>query len=73
MQPQQLVDMANQIGQYFDSLPERREALSEFAQHLINFWAPTMRQALLSHMDTEQVSDLTPLVVEALIQHRHRL
>ena len=41
---QNLVHMANQISQFFQSQPNRPQALHDFAEHLRKFWAPTMRK-----------------------------
>lgn len=38
--------MANQIARFFDSQPG--DAAAQTAQHLKNFWDPSMRRALLS-------------------------
>jgi formate dehydrogenase subunit delta len=68
-----LVHMANQIGQFFEAMPERPQALEELALHLKQFWAPSMRQSLLAHWDSGHLPHLAPIVVEALTQHRDRL
>ncbi|RQR21294.1 formate dehydrogenase, partial [Burkholderia sp. Bp9143] len=41
-----LIDMANQIGAFFESMPDREEALSGIAEHIRRFWEPRMRRAL---------------------------
>lgn len=58
-----LVDMANQIGRYFDSYPDRAEARAEIAGHIKRFWEPRMRAAIVAHARAE---GLDPLVREAL-------
>ncbi len=62
--------MANQIGTFFDSLPDRDEALEGLAMHLKKFWAPGMRRALLAQSDHPGEHDLSPIVVIALQRHR---
>ncbi|RYZ12528.1 MAG: formate dehydrogenase [Comamonadaceae bacterium] len=67
-----LVRMANQIGVFFGSQPDRDEALEGLAMHLKKFWAPPMRGALLAVLDggSEGEQPLDPVVVEALNRHR---
>jgi hypothetical protein len=40
-----LVKMANQIGTFFEAMPDRDEALGDIASHLKRFWEPRMRRA----------------------------
>jgi formate dehydrogenase subunit delta len=69
-----LVEMANQIGEFFDSMPDRAEAVDGVADHIHRFWAPRMRIALLNGLDDPEVaSELVPIVVEALTKHRMAL
>ncbi|WP_158938308.1 formate dehydrogenase subunit delta [Burkholderia sp. S171] len=66
-----LVEMANQIGEFFDSMPDREEAVDGVADHIHRFWAPRMRIALLNGLDDPEVaSELKPIVLEALTKHR---
>ena len=66
-----LVEMANQIGQFFDSMPDRAEAVDGVADHIHRFWAPRMRIALLNGLDDAGIaSELEPIVLEALSKHR---
>ena len=65
-----LVTMANQIGTFFDSYPDRQEATTEIANHLKRYWAPRMRKQLFEHIDHEQGAGLSPLVLVAIAAHR---
>jgi len=66
-----LVVMANQIGEFFDSMPDRAEAVDSVADHIHKFWAPRMRIALLNGLDDPGIaSELEPIVLEALTKHR---
>ena len=38
-----LVRMANRIGEFFEAMPEREEALQGIAEHIRKFWEPRMR------------------------------
>ncbi|MDM0018869.1 formate dehydrogenase subunit delta [Variovorax saccharolyticus] len=68
-----LVRMANQIGQFFEAMPDRPEALEGVAQHLGKFWEPRMRRALLAHIDGEGGAGLNSMVSEAIRLHRGML
>jgi formate dehydrogenase subunit delta len=73
MDMQNLIHMANQIGAFFEAMPEREEALLGIANHLHNFWEPRMRNQLLDYVDTENGKDLKPIVVDAIRTHRSKL
>ena len=73
MQIDKLVTMANQIGSFFAAMPDHQEALDGIATHLKKFWDPRMRRELLAHVDAQADSGLTPLVLEAIGQHRGML
>ena len=64
-----LVKMANQIGTFFDAMPDRTEALEGLAQHIRKFWAPSMRQRFLAHVDSGGAG-LHPVVMQAVQAHR---
>lgn len=68
MDVHKLVRMANQIGAFFESMPDRQQALTDIAGHLKKFWDPRMRRALLQYIDEQGGAGLTAIVREA-IQH----
>lgn len=65
-----LVTMANQIGTFFESYPDRKEASTEIANHFKRFWAPRMRSELFAHIDNAAGDGLTPIVLSAIAEHR---
>lgn len=65
----QLVRMANQIGTFFESMPDRQEALEGIAMHLKKFWNPRMRQALLARVDANSAPPVSAMVREAIHAH----
>ena len=65
--------MANQIGEFFEAMPDREEALLSISVHLHNFWEPRMRSQLLGYVDAENGKDLKPIVVSAIRTHRSKL
>jgi formate dehydrogenase subunit delta len=62
--------MANQIGTFFESMPDREEALAGIAKHLKNFWDPRMRKAFLAQVDGDTHPNIKPIVLEAIHAHR---
>jgi len=70
----QLIDMANQIGQFFETFPDQEEALDGIGDHIRKFWAPPMRRQLVAYLDEHSGdAELTPLVAQALRRHRDAL
>ena len=65
-----LITMANQIGAFFETMPDRRQASEDIALHLKRFWEPRMRRALLQHLDQQGGAGLKALVLAALRAHR---
>jgi formate dehydrogenase subunit delta len=63
--------MANQIGKFF--APQAHDkAVTGIADHLAKFWALTMRQKIVQHLD-EGGENLDPLVKEAVERLRATL
>jgi formate dehydrogenase subunit delta len=73
MHIEKLVRMANQIGDYFESMPDAVEARDGIALHIKKFWEPRMRRELLAHIDATGGSDLHPAVLQAVQGHREAL
>ena len=68
-----LIDMANQIGAFFESMPDREEALTGIAEHIRRFWAPRMRRAFLAALDdpsSAAAQRAAPIVLAAIAAHR---
>ena len=70
MHTDSLVRMANQIGTFFEAMPDRPEALEGIAQHLKNFWEPRMRRDFLAHVDASGSAGLSSMVAQAVSLHR---
>lgn len=47
---EKLVYMANQIGTFFKS-QDLNTASAKIADHIIKFWDPRMRRAIIAHLD----------------------
>ncbi|PJI50745.1 MULTISPECIES: formate dehydrogenase subunit delta [Pseudomonas] len=68
MSIENLIKMANQIGQYFASEPDRELAVRGVQQHLKNFWTPAMRRDLKAWQEQHQGAELHALVQAALTE-----
>ncbi len=73
MDMQNLINMANRIGAFFEAMPDRDEAMEGIAGHLQRFWEPRMRNQLLGYLDAENGKGLDPIVVSAIRAHRSSL
>ncbi|MBU6501742.1 MAG: formate dehydrogenase [Burkholderiaceae bacterium] len=73
MQANNLIRMANQIGVFFEAMPDRPAALESLILHIRKFWAPSMRHALLDQLEGTGDAGLTPMVAEAIRLYRDQL
>ncbi|HEV7856355.1 MAG TPA: formate dehydrogenase subunit delta [Herminiimonas sp.] len=65
-----LVVMANQIGDFFETMRDRNKSLDEIAGHLRRSWDPRMRIALMNHVEQHGGEGLKPIVLEAVRTHK---
>lgn len=70
MEIKNLVKMANQIGAFFEAMPDRAQAMEDIAGHIKRSWEPKMRLAILRSLDEPSGHDLKPIVREALHKHK---
>lgn len=68
-----LVKMANQIGSFFASMPDRDEGIDGIATHLKKFWTPSMRKDFFAALDAQAMTDLNEIVLAAAQKHRATL
>lgn len=74
MKVEHLIEMANQIGEFFASMPDHDEALTSIAEHIRRFWEPRMRRTILAALDDPAASEpMSPIVREALMRAREGL
>ncbi len=66
MNPAKLIKMANQIGAFFEAMPDRQQAVQGIAAHIARNWEPRMRTALIQHLEEGGNTELSPLVRDAL-------
>jgi formate dehydrogenase subunit delta len=64
MSPEKLAYMANQIGRFFAS-QKHQDPVAGIADHLEKFWDPSMRRAIVAHLDDGTIR-LDPLVHDAV-------
>ena len=57
--------MANNIGTFFKSEPDRDIAVAGIEQHLKNFWEPRMRHQIIDYVQ-QGGSELMDIVAEAV-------
>jgi len=68
-----LVEMANNIGAFFASEPDKSKGAQGVANHIKSFWEPRMRRQILSYLDEKSGEGLSELVLSALRAHRKEL
>lgn len=68
-----LIRMANQIGEFFETMPDREQAVKDIAVHIKRFWEPRMRRAILESLDHDGAAGLSQIVREAIVSHRQLL
>jgi len=73
MKTDHLVQMANQIGTFFQSYPDAEEARQGIATHVRKFWEPRMRRLILERAQQGEASGLDALVLQALLEHQAAL
>jgi formate dehydrogenase subunit delta len=62
-----LIKMANQIGSFFEAMPNREQAVKDIAAHIQKNWEPRMRAELHEHIRKYGDSELSLMVREALL------
>lgn len=68
-----LVRMANRIGEFFAAMPDPHEAEAGIAGHLQRFWDPRMRREIVAYVEQQGGKDLSAEVREAIMAHRDTL
>ncbi len=67
MEISRLVKMANDIGAFYQAMPDRSEAISSIATHLKNFWEPRMRRQIIDYAKQGGDNGLKEIVREAVL------
>jgi formate dehydrogenase subunit delta len=66
MNPAQLVRMANQIGTFFEPMPDRDQAIQDIASHLRRNWEARMLSSLRQHLAQHGDGELLEIVRAAV-------
>lgn len=72
MHIERLVQMANDIGNYFASEPDRAAGIEGIALHIERFWEPRMRKQILAHFGAggEGLSEISHAAIALLAEKR---
>jgi formate dehydrogenase subunit delta len=70
MNMEHLIKMANQIGAFFEAMPDREQAVNDVANHLRRTWDPRMRAQLVAGLGGADEAKLKPVVRDAVIALR---
>ncbi|MDY7579843.1 formate dehydrogenase subunit delta [Herbaspirillum sp. RTI4] len=65
-----LVKMANQIGSFFETMPDREQAIEDLGMHLRRSWETRMRVAFMKYIEEENGAGLSEIVLEAVKRHK---
>ena len=57
MEKNHLITMANQIGDFFKSYPDKEQATKDIATHLKKFWPPVMRNEIIEYVASSKEKD----------------
>ncbi len=75
MDTENLVKMANNIGQFFSAEPDTEAAIGGVADHLKRFWELRMRLAIIKHYQTggAGLSVISKAAVARLVAEQEKL
>ena len=70
MNAENLIKMANDIGAFFEAMPNREQATQDVATHIKKFWEPRMQRSFLEYLKAHGDQELKPVVREAVREIR---
>jgi formate dehydrogenase subunit delta len=72
--PLHLVQMANDIGNFFRAQPDREDAIAGIANHIRSFWTRRMREKLFAQIrdDSSRLDDLPREALRRLMEQPAR-
>lgn len=62
-----LVSMLNQMGDFFEAMPDKNQAKLDLITHVKKFWEPRMKNSIIKEIKND--IGLSPFVKEALIEN----
>lgn len=74
----QLIRLANRIGDFFEAMPDRAEGIEGVADHIQKFWEPRMRTAMLDFLEESPdgktpTAALNSITLAAITENKQRL
>ena len=63
---QHLIQMANDIGAFFEVMPDQHQAAKDVATHIKKFWEPRMQRSFLDYLKSHGDQELKSVVREAV-------
>ncbi len=73
MSIERLIEMANQIGDFFESYPDAELAKKGIAAHIKNFWALNMRKQIVAYALENKGAGLHAMVGDAIRENQATL
>jgi formate dehydrogenase subunit delta len=73
MNAEKLITMANQIGEFFGAMPDRKQAAEDIFGHLRRMWEPRMRRNLYAYIDSHGTAGLSDIVKDVVVSRRREL
>ncbi len=67
MKIERLIKMANDISNYFNAEPDRKDAIDGVKNHITHSWEPRMRKAIIEY-NQKDGSELTELAKAAVAE-----
>jgi len=67
MNAEHLVEMANDIGNFFRVDPDKEEAINGVLTHILRYWELRMQKQIVEYLDNGG-DKLDPIVLEAIKQ-----
>jgi formate dehydrogenase subunit delta len=66
-----LVKMANDIGAFFEAMPDREQAARDMANHINRFWEPRMKKGLFDYIQQHGDAELKEVARAAFKEVTH--
>lgn len=66
MNAERLIEMANDIGNYFKAEPDHDEAVHSVYDHLRKYWESRMQRKIVEYINQHGDEELQPLAREAV-------
>ena len=63
--------MLNQMGDFFEAMPDKNQAKLDLITHVKKFWEPRMKNSIIKEIKND--IGLSPFVKEALLEKLIRL